>query len=70
MGLSAKNQMVANIKNTVSGWKKMTGRKFRDPVVTAECARLPYEVVECADGSTGIKVRKKKKIASICNYLH
>jgi heat shock protein 4 len=56
MGASAKNQMVTNLKNTIWGWKKLTGRKFSDPVVQREIKHLPYEVVEGPDGSVGIRV--------------
>ena len=56
MGASAKNQIVSNFKNTVWGWKKLLGRKFKDPIVQREIPLLPYEVVEMPNGSVGIKV--------------
>lgn len=57
MGVSAKNQIISNRKNTVWGWKKLLGRPFSDAQVQQERQRLPYDVVQCKDGSTGIQVQ-------------
>ena len=57
MGASAKNQQIANLKNTVWNWKKMIGRSYNDPLVQQEKATLPYEVIQMDNGMAGIKVR-------------
>ncbi len=57
MGASAKSQVVSNLKNTIWGWKKFVGRKYKDPQVQQEKNLLPYNLVEGPNGSTGIQVR-------------
>ena len=57
MGASAKNQQIANLKNTVWGWKKLIGRAYDDPLVQKEKAMLPFEVVPLENGTAGVKVR-------------
>ena len=56
MGTAAKQQMVANLKNTIWGWKKFIGRRFDDPQVQRERNLLPYEVVEGPNGMAAFKV--------------
>lgn len=56
LGVSAKNKQITNLKNTVYGFKKLIGRKFRDPVVQQEISYLPYNVCELPNGSIGVKV--------------
>ena len=56
MGLSAKNQMVMNFRNTIWGFKILVGRKFSDPFVQEEIKHFPYEVVEQPNDGIGIKV--------------
>lgn len=56
LGVAAKNQLVTNMKNTISGFKHLLGRKFRDPVVQNELHQIPYKVEEMQDGGIGIRV--------------
>ena len=56
MGLSAKNQMIMNFKNTIWGFKILVGRKFSDPFVQEEIKQFPYEVVKLPNDGIGIKV--------------
>ncbi|KAK2169050.1 hypothetical protein LSH36_12g03072 [Paralvinella palmiformis] len=56
IGGSAKQQIVSNFKNTVSGWKKLIARQFSDPQVQSERSLLPYDIVEQPDGTAGIQV--------------
>jgi heat shock protein len=56
LGVAAKNQLVTNMKNTISGFKHLLGRKFRDPVVQNELFSIPYRVEEMPDGGIGIRV--------------
>ncbi|XP_031563495.1 heat shock 70 kDa protein 4-like isoform X2 [Actinia tenebrosa] len=57
IGTSGKNQMISNLKNTISQFKRLIGRKFSDPVVQQEIQDLPYQVVEQPQDQIGIKVR-------------
>lgn len=57
LGVTAKNKQVTNPKNTVFGFKRLIGRKFRDPLVQTEITYLPYQVIELPNGEIGIKVR-------------
>ena len=48
--------MIFNLKNTVSQFKRLIGRKFSDPVVLEEKKRLSCQLVERPDDSIGVKV--------------
>ncbi|XP_060073295.1 heat shock 70 kDa protein 4-like [Ylistrum balloti] len=58
MGVSAKNQNTTNLKNTVSCFKRLIGRKFNDPLVQEELKSYfkPYEVVEGPGGEILVQV--------------
>ncbi|SPP76113.1 heat shock 70 kDa protein 4 isoform X2 [Drosophila guanche] len=56
IGVAAKNQQVTNMKNTVSGFKRLLGRKFNDPHVQHELTSIPARVEARGDGSIGFKV--------------
>ena len=56
MGASAKQQQIANFKNTISGWKPLVGRKKDDKRVIYEQQFLPYDIVSDENGNTAIKV--------------
>ena len=56
MGAAAKQSQVSNVKNTLSGWKKFIGRKFKDPQVEREKQFVPYDVVEGPDGIAAFRV--------------
>ncbi|XP_015608782.1 97 kDa heat shock protein isoform X2 [Cephus cinctus] len=57
LGVAAKNQMVTNMKNTISGFKRLLGRKYNDPYVQRELKSLPFKTSELPDGSIGIHVQ-------------
>lgn len=57
--MAAKNQLVSNTKNTFFGFKRLLGRKFKDPFVQQELKSLPFKVVETANGNIGM----------VANYL-
>lgn len=48
--------MVTNMKNTVTGFKRLLGRKFDDPHVQAELAHFSFRTEKCSDGGVGVKV--------------
>ena len=60
MGASAMQQLVTNTKNTIWGYKKLIGRKFKECVVQNEIPHFTYEVIESKDGGIGIQVRWRK----------
>ncbi|KAL5293096.1 HSPA4L family protein [Megaselia abdita] len=55
IGVAAKNQQVTNMKNTITGFKRLLGRKFNDPQVQKELTSIPYKVEQQPDGGIGIK---------------
>ncbi|UCF66501.1 MAG: Hsp70 family protein, partial [Acidobacteriota bacterium] len=54
VGQVAKRQAVTNPTRTVFSTKRFTGRKFGE--VTAEAARVPYEVIEAPNGDARFKI--------------
>lgn len=57
IGTDGKNQMIFNLKNTVSQFKRLIGRKFSDPIVAEERKRQTCVLVEQPGNSIGVKVR-------------
>ncbi|KIK21340.1 hypothetical protein PISMIDRAFT_12290, partial [Pisolithus microcarpus 441] len=67
IGDAAKNQITMNPRNTVSGAKRLIGRKFDDPGVRADIKYFPFKVVSRA-GKPYIRVEyrgENKEFASI-----
>jgi molecular chaperone DnaK len=58
VGQVAKRQAVTNPENTVFSVKRFMGRKFSE--VTEEAKRVPYRVVQSANGDARINVRGKE----------
>lgn len=56
IGVAAKNQQVTNMKNTISNFKSLVGRKYKDPQVQKELQYIPYRCEERPDGSIGVRV--------------
>lgn len=57
MGVSAKNQLLTNLKKTVYNFKHMLGRKFADPYVQEQVIKgLPYEISEGSQGEIRIHI--------------
>ncbi|XP_028406381.1 97 kDa heat shock protein-like [Dendronephthya gigantea] len=59
LGVSAKNQERTNVRNTVSQFKRLIGKKFSDADIQHELKTrmIPYTIVEQPDGKIGIKVQ-------------
>ena len=55
MGVSAENQRNLNPSNTVSFFKNLLGRSFKDPYVGGQLGNIGAEVVELKDGKLGFK---------------
>ncbi len=49
-------QIVTNLKNTLSDFKRFIGRKFDDPVVQAELKRHPFKAIKQSNGGIGFEV--------------
>lgn len=56
IGTSAKNKFITNLKNTVTSFKRLVGKNFKDPTLNYELSYLPYAVHELPNGSVGVKV--------------
>jgi len=59
IGDAAKSQASSNPSNTVFDAKRLIGRKFDDPVVSAERKLWPFKVVSSADGKPKVEVEWK-----------
>ena len=59
IGDAAKSQAAANPSNTVFDAKRLIGRRFDDPIVTAERKLWPFKVVEGSNGKPKIEVEWK-----------
>ncbi|CAN6472175.1 unnamed protein product [Victoria cruziana] len=61
VGDAAKNQAASNPANTIFDAKRLIGRRFSDPIVKADAALWPFEVVAGPDDRPLIKVQFKGK---------
>lgn len=57
LGVAAYNQMVTNMKNTITSFKRLLGRKFNDPQVQREMRLLPYRVEDMGNGRVGVRLK-------------
>ena len=59
MGVSSKQQATTNVKNTISCFKRLIGRKFDDQQVQDEVKNFPkpYSIVRGGAGETLIEVK-------------
>jgi molecular chaperone DnaK len=60
IGWSAKRQAITNPENTVFSIKRLMGRKFNDPLVQKAMKRLPYKIVEAANGDAWVMMGGKQ----------
>ncbi|MBI3609461.1 MAG: molecular chaperone DnaK [Nitrospirae bacterium] len=60
VGQIARRQAITNPENTVFSIKRLIGRKYTAPEVQAAMKRLPYKIVEAANGDAHVEVRGKK----------
>src|SRR5258706_8637686 len=59
VGDAAKRQAVTNSRNTVYSIKRFMGRKYEE--VQEEIKRVPYKVVEAANGDVAVEVEAEGK---------
>ncbi len=56
VGQVAKRQAVTNPENTLFSVKRLMGRRYDDPEVMGATAKLPYQVVQAANGDAHVKM--------------
>eukprot|EP00124_Ichthyophonus_hoferi_P001455 Ihof_evm10s76 gene=Ihof_evmTU10s76 len=56
IGEAGRSQEITNVKNTVSQFKRLIGRKYNNPDAQRELARANYTHMELDDGSIGIQM--------------
>ena len=59
VGQIAKRQSITNPENTIFSIKRLMGRKFNSPEVKHAKQRLPYKIVEAANGDAHVEIRGK-----------
>jgi molecular chaperone DnaK len=60
VGQIAKRQAITNPENTVFSIKRLMGRRFNSPEVEHGRQRLPYHIVEAANGDAQVEIRGKR----------
>ncbi len=60
VGQIAKRQSITNPENTISSIKRLMGRKYNTPEVEHAKKRLPYKIVEAANGDAHVEIRGKR----------
>ena len=72
MGVSARQQATTNVKNTVSCFKRLLGRKYQDQQVQDEIKNFPkpYTVVEGKTGETLIQVISHQNFTHLIFYKY
>ena len=56
VGQVAKRQAVTNPENTLFSVKRLMGRRYDDPEVMSATSKLPYQVVQAANGDAHVKM--------------
>lgn len=56
VGMPAKRQALTNPSNTVSGTKRLIGRRFDDPQTQKEMKMVPYKIVKAPNGDAGVEM--------------
>ena len=60
VGQAAKRQAVTNPKSTIYSIKRFMGCRYSDPTVQNEIKKVPFDVVEAANGDAHVKVDGKE----------
>ena len=70
VGQLAKRQAVTNPENTVSGVKRLIGRRFDSKEVSDDINILPFKIVKADNGDAAIELRgKKHSPAEISSFI-
>ncbi|XP_015905822.1 heat shock 70 kDa protein 4 [Parasteatoda tepidariorum] len=67
LGVSAKNQQITNLQNTIYNFKRLLGRLYSDQVIKNELQYVPYDTCALSNNQTGIQVNylKEKTVFSV-----
>ncbi|AES63558.1 putative Heat shock protein 70 family [Medicago truncatula] len=57
VGTPAKRQAVTNPENTISGAKRLIGRRFDDPQTQKEMKMVPYKIVKAPNGDAWVEAK-------------
>ena len=57
VGVAAKRQAITNPQNTLHAVKRLIGRKFDSPAVTALSRTMPYEIIKAPNGDAWVRAR-------------
>ncbi len=60
VGEPAKRQQVTNAENTIYSVKRLIGRRFTDPEVKKDIERVPFKIVEAANGDAWVEAQGEK----------
>ena len=60
VGASAKRQAVTNPQNTISGIKRLIGRRNDDPTTEKDKKLVPYKIVPSSNGDAWVEVKGEK----------
>jgi molecular chaperone DnaK len=60
VGQIAKRQAITNPENTIFSIKRLMGRKYNSPEVEHARKRLPYKIVEAANGDAHVEIQGKR----------
>ncbi|KAM7275661.1 hypothetical protein ACFE04_017527 [Oxalis oulophora] len=58
-GTPAKRQAITNPVNTISGAKRLMGRRFNDPQIQKEMKMVPYKIVNAPNGDAWVEANGK-----------
>lgn len=68
VGLPAKRQAVVNPENTVFAFKRLIGRKFKDPEVQEDIKHWPFRLVAKSDGRPAVQVERDGKPQQLVRF--
>jgi molecular chaperone DnaK len=69
VGLPAKRQGVVNPENTIFAFKRLIGRKFKDPEVQEDIKHWPFRLVAKSDGRPAVQIEKEGKPTQLVSFI-
>ncbi len=60
VGEPAKRQQVTNAENTIYSVKRLIGRRYTDPEVVKDRERVPFKIIEAANGDAWVEAQNEK----------
>ena len=68
VGLPAKRQAVVNPENTIFAFKRLIGRKFKDPEVQEDIKHWPFKLVAKSDGRPAVQIERDGKPQQLVRF--